>query len=107
MLTLGILLFVIALAAIFFNSTSWPLLPIFFVLYVFAIQKDKEWKAHAKYEETSQRLMRKEIEDYPYIIIERATGKIFDRFETLEEAKKANAKYNLKYGRYKYYLKNK
>lgn len=48
MLTLGFWLFAIALAAIFFNNTSWLLLPIFVIAFTFAIKKDKEWEKKEK-----------------------------------------------------------
>ena len=103
MLTLGFWLFVIALAALFLNNTSWFLLPIFFVLYVFAIKIDKKWEKEKEqqkkpYVDTQKRILRKSREDYRFVIINKQTGIIYDRYETLQEAEKAKADYCLKDG---------
>ena len=103
MLTLGFWLFAIALAAIFFNNTSWLLLPIFVIAFTFAIKKDKEWEKKKKqqknpYEDTQKRILRRSREDYRFVIINKQTGIIYDRYETLQEAEKAKADYCLKDG---------
>lgn len=99
MLTLGILLFVIALAAIFFNSSSWFLLPILFILFLLAAIHDNKYRLTAKRRKW-EIMNGKYIRDnnLHFVLQDERSGEIRAAYETREKAQQFLDSYYLLVG---------